>query len=244
MKKCSIHVNREVVLTHYLLNKILKLNKLLRNILYFGFVPESHVERKSHDGIYRVAAGDPTKGVRILNGMGNLPEKLKCDDEIIEVLNYTVFEVYGSSMAPEGISDGDRLLSVPVKEISEITSRSFIIIKTDEKYYDWKKRELKFEYKLRYSLTKLPISLTVDSLIEELKTKTNSILLPENEENLRAKFKDAHDFYDNKGITELMLSVTYREGVLRYSFHPTSLVKYKAIYVLKCNNGEWVAKKL
>lgn len=244
MEKCSIHVNREVVFTHCLLNKILKLNKLLRNILYFGFVPEPKAGKRYLSGTYRVAAGDPTKGVRILNGMGNLPEKLKCDDEIIEVLKYTVFEVDGSSMSSEGISEGDRLLGVPVKETSEITFRSFIIIKTDEEYYNWKKRELKFEYKLRYSLTEFPISLTVDSLIEELKTKTNSILLPENEENLRAKFKDAHDFYDDKGITELMLSVTYREGVLRYSFHPTSLVKYKAIYVLKCNNGEWVAKKL
>jgi len=198
-------------------------------------------------GTNKVAAGDPTKGVRILKSIGNLPEKLKYDDEIINVMNYTVFEVVGSSMSPEGISEGDRLLCEPIKENSVIDPSTFIIIKTDENYYSWKNRELKFEYKLRYSLTELPISQTIDELIEDLKNKTNSILLSENQKILREKFKDAHEFYDNeenKDTKELMLSITYREGALRYSFHPTSLVKYKAVYVLKNNNGEWTIKKL
>lgn len=226
-------------------NIILKLNKLLRNILYFGFAPKPNIGRGPIKGTNRVAAGDPTKGVRILKSIGNLPEKLKYDDEIIDVMSYTAFDVVGSSMSPEGISDGDRLLCEPIKENSEIAPSTFIIIKTDEDYYRWKNRELKFEYKLRCSLTGLPISQTIDELIEDLENKTNSILLPENQKILRAKFKDAHEFYDNeKGTRSLMLSITYREGALRYSFHPTSLVKYKAVYVLKNNNGEWTIKKL
>ena len=48
-------------------------------------------------------------------------------------------------------------------------------------------------------------------------------------------------FKDKK---ELMLSVTYRKGNLRYSFHPVDLIQYVAEYVLKHNGEEWRAKKL
>lgn len=41
-----------------------------------------------------------------------------------------------------------------------------------------------------------------------------------------------------------MLSVTYRKGELRYSFHPIDLIKYVAEYVLKHNGEEWRAKNL
>lgn len=40
-----------------------------------------------------------------------------------------------------------------------------------------------------------------------------------------------------------MLSVTYRKGDLRYSFHPINLIKYVAEYVLKHNGKKWIAKK-
>lgn len=66
--------------------------------------------------------------------------------------------------------------------------------------------------------------------------------MEENQKNLEIKYNEAIGFYKEK--KELMLSVTYRKGNLRYSFHPVDLIQYVAEYVLKHNGEEWRAKNL
>ena len=79
-------------------------------------------------------------------------------------------------------------------------------------------------------------------MIDSLKKVTSSIFLKENQENLKTKYSEVIKFYGDK--RELMLSVTYRKGDLRYSFHPIDLIMYVAEYVLKHNGEGWIAKKL
>lgn len=66
--------------------------------------------------------------------------------------------------------------------------------------------------------------------------------MEENQKNLEIKYNEAIGFYKDK--KELMLSVTYLKGNLRYSFHPVDLIQYVAEYVLKHNGEEWRAKNL
>ena len=117
-----------------------------------------------------------------------------------------------------------------------------MVIAVDKKYYESKNKELKFDYKLRHTLFRVPVGISIEQLIDSLKKITNSIFLEENQKNLEIKYNEAIGFYKDK--KELMLSVTYRKGNLRYSFHPVDLIQYVAEYVLKHNGEEWRAKKL
>lgn len=155
-----------------------------------------------------------------------------------------IFTVEGSSMSPEDISNGDKLLcrEVEADAIKLIEQGKFAVIAVDRKYYEYKNKELKFDYKLRHTLFRVPVGISIEQLIDSLKKITNSIFLEKNQKNLRSKYDEAIEFYGNE--RELMLSVTYRKGELRYSFHPIDLIKYVAEYVLKHNGEEWRAKKL
>lgn len=158
--------------------------------------------------------------------------------------NPLIFTVEGSSMSPEDISNGDKLLcrKIDTDAAKLIGKGKFVVIAVDKEYYESKNKELKFDYKLRHTLFRVPVGISIEQLIDSLKKITNSIFLEENQENLEIKYNEAIGFYKDK--KELMLSVTYRKGNLRYSFHPVDLIQYVTEYVLKHNGEEWRAKKL
>lgn len=211
---------------------------------FFGEEPVAIDGNSEVSGIKRVAAGDPTIGLVPLKGLEELPDNLQIGlDETINNSDYTIFEVIGSSMSPEGISNGDRLLCKEVsdEEARQIGKGVFAIIEVDPAYYEAKNKELKYGFKLRHTLYNMPVGTTFEELKNSLKGVTTSIALDKNLELLKSKYNEAVGFY---GDRPLMLSVTYKEGVLRYSFHPVDLIKYKAVYVLKYYDKGWYAKKL
>ena len=185
-----------------------------------------------------------------LKGLELLPDRVPCENSMLDISGYRyseepkIFTVEGSSMSPEDISNGDKLLcrEVEADAIKLIEQGKFAVIAVDRKYYEYKNKELKFDYKLRHTLFRVPVGISIEQLIDSLKKITNSIFLEKNQKNLRSKYDEAIEFYGNE--RELMLSVTYRKGELRYSFHPIDLIKYVAEYVLKHNGEEWRAKKL
>ena len=197
-----------------------------------------------------VAAGDPTLSVTPLKGLEMLPDRIPCENSMLDISEYKqsenplIFTVEGSSMSPEDISNGDKLLcrKVDTDAAKLIGKGKFVVIAVDKKYYESKNKELKFDYKLRHTLFRVPVGISIEQLIDSLKKITNSIFLEENQKNLEIKYNEAIGFYKDK--KELMLSVTYRKGNLRYSFHPVDLIQYVAEYVLKHNGEEWRAKKL
>lgn len=193
-------------------------------------------------GIKRVAAGDPTIGLVPIRGLKEIPDNLQIGlDETVS--EYTLFEVMGSSMSPEGIANGDRLLckKVSAEEAATIGKGVFAIIEVDPAYYKAKNKELKYGFKLRHTLYNMPEGMSFEDLKDSIKDITTSIALEKNRELLKSKYEEAVAFYKNR---HLMLSLTYREGILRYSFHPVDLIKYKAVYILKHNDAGWYAKKL
>ncbi|KAB4434929.1 hypothetical protein GAO02_12260 [Bacteroides thetaiotaomicron] len=250
MRKNANFANHKCALRCALLINMLKLKQLVSNLYHFAFGEEVRTNGMDADGTIRVSAGDPTLSVTPLKGLELLPDRVPCENSMLDISGYRyseepkIFTVEGSSMSPEDISNGDKLLcrEVEADAIKLIEQGKFAVIAVDRKYYEYKNKELKFDYKLRHTLFRVPVGISIEQLIDSLKKITNSIFLEKNQKNLRSKYDEAIEFYGNE--RELMLSVTYRKGELRYSFHPIDLIKYVAEYVLKHNGEEWRAKKL
>ena len=238
MRKNANFANHKYALRRILLINILKLKQLVSNLYHFAFGREVHTNGMNADGTMSVAAL-PICYLRI-----------PCENSMLDISEYKqsenplIFTVEGSSMSPEDISNGDKLLcrKVDTDAAKLIGKGKFVVIAVDKKYYESKNKELKFDYKLRHTLFRVPVGISIEQLIDSLKKITNSIFLEENQKNLEIKYNEAIGFYKDK--KELMLSVTYRKGNLRYSFHPVDLIQYVAEYVLKHNGEEWRAKKL
>lgn len=192
-----------------------------------------------------VAAGDPAIGLApVKRPDEQIPLKIPIDSNSeISLSEYDVFDVFGTSMSPEEIDNGDRLLckEVTLEEASAMQKGVFAVIAVDPEYYKKKNKHLQYDFKLRHTLYNMPIGTSIEDLIISLKGVTSSIILPKNQTLLRTKYEETVGFYQDR---HLMLSLTYKEGSLRYSFHPVDLIRYKADYVLKHNAAGWYVKKL
>lgn len=190
-----------------------------------------------------VAAGDPAQEEHKKETATVLPATVLYKGNEIKCNEFDSWTVDGYSMSLEDINNGDVLLCKPVNcnERKSIGSGKYIIIKVDPDYYVYKKKTLSFQRKLRKTLMKVASNIDIETLIQELKKIDDSVLLTENEKNLRKKFKEIKSYYKKE---DLMLSLTYREGSLRYSFHPVSLIESVAEYVLSFTKDSWIVNKL
>ena len=188
----------------------------------------------------RVAAGDPAQYGHLQECKLELPNLIKTSTECIDTSGYKSFVVDGFSMLPEGISNGDVLLCTAVNsEKEDIGKDLFSVIRVDEDYYKAKGKSLKFDYKLRKTLLHVPANEEVEDIIENLQKINDDILLLENQDKLKEKYKESGSYYKQ----DLMLSITYRKGVLCYSFHPLNLIEYQTVYVLRLVDDNWEVRK-
>ena len=84
-------------------------------------------------------------------------------------------------------------------------------------------------------------SMASTDIIASIKDEHFEIVLEENRRKLENKYEKARKAYPDE---QLMLSTTYHDGVLCYSFHPVRLIVGKAFYKLYHVNGELKAKAL
>lgn len=165
-----------------------------------------------------VAAGDPANN---LDDDGRL---IRLDKQLPE--GYMQFIVCGISMTPKGIDDGDNLICRPIADSDfPMKKRMFLIIKVDPDYY--KEECPVYDYKLRYAIMDVEEGEEADSIIGKLKDIDDhpEIWLPECQENLRAKLAKTRSVYPD---ARLVLSCTYKNGDLQYSFHKKDAVEYVA----------------
>lgn len=169
---------------------------------------------------YLVAAGDPAQNV-VADG-----KLVPLDEEELEG-NRKQFLVCGISMTPKDIDDGDRLICCPVlkNEDKQFKEGWFLVIKVDPKYYP--DEYPIFEYKLRCSIAPIRKGMQVDEIINLLKSMDSQpeIWLEEYQKILREKLEKARRVYPDDS---LILSCTYKNGDLRYSFHQVDAVEYIA----------------
>lgn len=187
-----------------------------------------------------VAAGDPAQYGHLQACKLELPNFIRTSTECINTSDYKSFVVDGFSMLPEGISNGDVLLCTAVSsEKKDVQKEVFSVIKVDEDYYKAKGKSLKFDYKLRKTLLYISANETVENIIENLQKFNDDILLPDNQDKLKEKYNESTSYYKQ----DLMLSITYKKGVLCYSFHPLYLIEYQTVYVLRLVDDNWEVRK-
>lgn len=181
MRKNANFANHKYALRRILLINILKLKQLVSNLYHFAFGREVHTNGMNADGTMSVAAGDPTLSVTPLKGLEMLPDRIPCENSMLDISEYKqsenplIFTVEGSSMSPEDISNGDKLLcrKVDTDAAKLIGKGKFVVIAVDKEYYDSKNKELKFDYKLRHTLFRVPVGISIEQLIDSLKKITN-----------------------------------------------------------------------
>lgn len=165
-----------------------------------------------------VAAGDPANN---LDDDGRL---IKLDKQLPD--GYMQFVVCGISMTPKGIDDGDNLVCRPVDDHDFPINRGmFLIIKVDPNYY--KKEAPIYDYKLRCAIMEVEDDKKADDIIGIMKDMDDcpEIWLQECQNNLREKLAKARNVYPHD---KLVLSCTYKQGDLQYSFHKKDAVEYIA----------------
>lgn len=205
-----------------------KFAKILEQIVTFG-LGEKLLRYTTHqDGIKCVAAGDPAlPGAQTES---NLPvlQFIEVDGRRMDLSQLESFRVCGNSMLPQDIADGDCLF-VRQLPAEQYQAGDFLVIQVDEDYYrKYKPKTLVYSYKLRRALLRLEPGVGNDEMISRLKELDNAAYLEDMQRYAIRKYQKARQVYPDR---ELMLSTTYHDGELKYSFHPIDLVYGKAVIV-------------
>ncbi|MBD5223214.1 MAG: S24 family peptidase [Bacteroides sp.] len=205
-----------------------KIGKLLHNLSAFWKEGKMWVADYGEAPKQYVAAGNPTRIVSNLALQSDSDDIDSKGNDANDNGQYKLI-VAGNSMLPKGICDGDRLSCTPVKDNPDIEVKQgdFVIIKVDRNYYFAKGQSVRFAHKLRCVIMNIGREANFDKMYDEVKRIDDSVLLDHNKAELRKKFKVTRDYY---GAEEpLMLSSTYKEGTLHYSFHPVKLIEAVAV---------------
>ncbi len=225
------------------------MNKALKSIKawFDDWISINSWEDKNwHASSCSVAAGDPAYGSQTSDGQGPLPPFVKIGDEQVETARYMNLVVDGSSMSPERISNGDVLLCTKIgaTERERLEYGKHVIVRTDADYYRKKNKPVKFDYKLRRTICVVEAQETYENLLERLirDNLEDSVVLECNQKALKEKFSESRKYYDYS--ESMMLSATYRDGEIRYSFHPASLIEFRADYVVSPFKGMNNTRKL
>lgn len=73
--------------------------------------------------------------------------------------------------------------------------------------------------------------------MNEIMKYEDSLLLPANQKAFEEKFSEVYKYYDP--TTPMVVSVTYRDGQIRYSFHPRDLVEYVVKFAVAKQDGDY-----
>ncbi len=204
-----------------------KAARVIEQILTFGLAGK--LKGNDKGGYLSVAAGDPSKVVLDRDASLLLPESFIVDNNPYRLNDYTVFRVAGSSMYPQGISDGDFILTQELGTAAQVQFNDYIVIAVDRETYK-KFEDSSCDYKLRRALITIGVHDNIDEIVEVLKDEQyqhNRILLPKYQQRFKEKYNKTKELYPND---PLVASITYRDGELFYSFHPRRFVMFKAIF--------------
>lgn len=200
----------------------MKVNNTLKQILNFGMADILNVDESQKAPRYMVIAGDPVHRVDFSNKLLKLTEE--------EKQGWEQFVIDGNSMSPLGLESGDNLLASSISPATyTITEGDFLLLAVDPHYYSGEKPN--YTYKLRQAIMRIEASWDEDEIIRRMKTDDSQeeIWLTSYQKRLREKYQKARRHYPNG---DLILSATYRNGRLDYSFHSVDYIRYRVEVVI------------
>lgn len=197
-----------------------KLGKLL-----YGY----NIEKEIHEIDERfVVAGDPAYELD-----GKFIEQFLPRNEQSQVEGLDEYEVCGYSMYPCGISNADHLYVEHQVSAELLQPNDFIIVKVNPD--DYPDEDVYFKHKLRRFLINTDARSTVAQIIENLRPIQPEAILPSYQKKLRTKLQKSLNRYPV--ATRFSLSFTFKNGELRYSFHPCEHLEGKVEYVYNRREG-------
>lgn len=162
-----------------------------------------------------VIAGNPAKKIHPIELNESLTEK---DEKLVQGLKR--MKICGNSMAPCGIYNGD-VVYVESKSSSDIIRlNSFVILQVDKEKYT---EPVLFNHKLRRYLMDMSKDMSFDNVVENLTKFHKYILSRKYQERLHKKIQEKLQEYPEE--KDFCISLTFREGSLRYSVHPRNLIE-------------------
>lgn len=170
-----------------------------------------------------VAAGDPARTLSGVDKELSMPVEYAAQLKDLEA-----YKICGSSMSPCGISNGDVIYVETAP--AQLHSNDFIVVAVDADVYT---QPIRYKHKLRRYLMDVSKDETLEQIIQRLKTFHKDILDSEYQQRLTRKFQKTKGFYPND---DLCLSITFRNGSLRYSFHPRRLVEFRVKFAVSAAN--------
>lgn len=201
------------------------MNNFLRQLLNFGMADILNDEATPEMIDYLVTAGDPASSALCCDYL------VKLDESLLE--NKKQFIICGNSMSPLGIDDGANVIASPFMSDTDIVNEDdFLIVEVDPDYYENERPN--FKYKMRCAIMVVEDTWSKDDIINRLKSMDSQveIWLSSNKKDLYKKYEKAKFHYQTG---RLVLSKTYKNGKLRYSFHKLDFVRYKAVKMVKPN---------
>ena len=201
------------------------MNELLRQILDFGMADILNKDSHWKADDFCVAAGDPVSESKNCGGHIKLVEHDEASN------GDRLFVICGNSMSPKGIDDGDNLFGRKFNlGVDTIYEGDFLILKVDPDYYNGKTPN--YDHKLRCAIMTVPKDWAEKRIIDEMKKMDSQpeIWLSSYQKCLHEKLEKARNHYKNK---DLILSCTYKNGNLRYSFHDLDYIEYRVIAQIK-----------
>lgn len=199
----------------------MKIKEILRQVVNFGMADILNVNESLEAPDYMVIAGDPVHRVDFSNKLLKLSEE--------EKNGWKQFVIDGNSMSPRGLENGDNLLVSEIDKSYIIKEGDFLLLTVDPDYYVGEKPNYKL--KLRYTIMRIDSSWDADTIIEKMKANDSQeeIWLSSYQNKLRKKFQKARAHYKD---CDLVLSVTYKNGRLDYSFHSVDYIRYRVEAVI------------
>lgn len=194
------------------------MNEIIRQIIDFGMADILNESSRRMAKDFCVAAGDPV-------GEVDADDSLLKGEKLLS--GQSQFVVCGNSMSPKGIDDGDNLIGNKFDlQVDEFHEGDFLILKVDPNYYEGETPN--YSHKLRCAILRVPKDWTEKRIVEELKTMDSQpeIWLKSYRKCLHDKLEKARKHYSDR---DLILSCTFKNGDLRYSFHDINYIEYKVV---------------
>lgn len=216
------------------------LKERISRIIAWGMYDKMTTPILPKDINHYVAAGNPGKTYPTYPVSLQIPDVFMMGKKQCYRKDYFFYTVFGNSMLPEGIRSGYELLTKPVKG-EDVRLGDFIVIKVDSHYYQMRHHGKKshFDQKLRRAICAVDYTMNLEQLFFTL-SKTFAEPLEEKEKNdLRDSLEEAREFYHD---TQLFLSITYHNGGIHYSFHPSDDIRYR-VEGAAYNNGKAIVFK-
>ncbi|MBQ0075475.1 MAG: hypothetical protein KBT34_14945 [Prevotella sp.] len=150
------------------------------------------------------------------------------------------YEVRGYSMYPCGISNADHLYVKHQVSAELLQPNDFILVKVNPD--DYPDEDVYFKHKLRRFLLNTDARNTVDQIVEELRPIQPEAVLPSYQQKLSTKLQKSLKRYPE--ATKFSLSFTFKDGELRYSFHPCEHLEGKVEYVYSRHESRLIPTKM